>query len=117
MKVSISSAKGVITAKLSGEFDHHNAQKIKEVVEEKIREKGFYNLIVDLSELDFMDSSGIGFLMGRYKLLAPLGGSVSVIAGGSNVERIVKMSGLEKFINIYKSKDEAYKNVSGGKKK
>ncbi len=114
MKVQINTGHGIISVRLLGELDHHNAEKIRNLIEDKINEKGIYHLIIDLSQLDFMDSSGIGLLMGRYKLVAPLGGSVSVIVGKGNIERIVKMSGLERFIGIFKTKDEAFEKVSGG---
>ena len=85
MKIKIEVKKKVIVVRLFGELDHHSAEKVKSRVEDFIKEKGFINVVFDLSALEFMDSSGIGLILGRYKLVSPLGGSVGVVCGKGDI--------------------------------
>ena len=58
-----------------------------------------------------MDSSGIGMIIGRYKLISALGGKVIIVCGNKQIERIITMSGLKKIINVFNSFDDAIENV------
>lgn len=116
LKIKIEVKKKVIIVKLKGELDHHTADEVRKMAEECINEKGYINVVFDFSELDFMDSSGIGLLVGRYKLLAPIGGKVCVVTNGGNIERIIKMSGIEKLIGLFNSTESAICAVSGGER-
>ena len=61
-----------------------------------------------------MDSSGIGVIMGRYKMVHSLGGKVAVINVGRNVEKILLFSGLNKIIKKYDSMENAIADLNGG---
>lgn len=80
-------------AKISGELDHHAAQKARKeldgLLSEDVRE-----LELDLSGLTFMDSSGIGVILGRYKAVAERGGTVRVVGVSEPVDKLLRMSGL-----------------------
>ena len=60
----------MLLLKLTGELDHHNAEKIRKKLDKEIISNGAQTVVFDLSGLTFMDSSGIGVLLGRYKLFA-----------------------------------------------
>ena len=62
--------RGGLTVRLSGELDHSEATRLRAEIDALIRETGAKRLILDLNGLDFMDSSGIGLIIGRYKLMA-----------------------------------------------
>ncbi len=90
-----------IAAKISGELDHHAAARIKDDIDRRII-CGHKNLVLDLSDLNFMDSSGIGVILGRYKLICGCGGEMAIIAGNNkNVKKILEMSGIPRLIKIY----------------
>lgn len=100
MEVTLIGEKRALLVKVSGELDHHIAEKIKGLVDDKMRSTNAVNVIFDFSELAFMDSSGIGVIMGRYKKARTLGGKVIVFGVNASVLRIMEMSGLSQIIKL-----------------
>lgn len=98
-----------VIVKVNTELDHHAAAEIRRAVDAKIKSSNAVNVIFDFSKVDFMDSSGIGVIMGRYKLTGILGGKVIIFGARKNVKRIIEMSGIDKLITICGSADEALK--------
>lgn len=113
MRESYTVIKGALVVKLTGELDQHGAVKLRRDLDEKIC-AGCNNMIFDFSELNFMDSSGIGLIIGRYKNMTALGGSVCVAAPRSAVEKVIRLSAIDKIIPLYKTVEEAllYKGKS-----
>lgn len=89
------------------ELDHHVANYIKENVDDIIMRKGIKNIIFDFHNIKFMDSSGIGVIIGRYKKIASLNGNVSIINMNTRVERVFNLSGMGKIIKVCKSYEDA----------
>jgi len=87
-----------ITVHLSGELDHDSAAKIRAELDRLIADPSVKRLIFDLKGLTFMDSSGIGMMIGRYKTMTRRGGSVAVRAGSRQVDRMMELSGLYRII-------------------
>ena len=83
-----------LIAKLTGELDHSAATRMRGELDALIDETGVTRLLLDVSGLEFMDSSGIGLVIGRYKRLARRGGSVAVIGSNPRIDRIFNMAGL-----------------------
>ena len=83
---------------LKEDLDHHNAVYIREIADGYVEKYPIDRIIFDFSGVEFMDSSGIGVIMGRYKQMSYVGGSVYVYGIGKNVDRIFKMSGLYKLV-------------------
>ena len=77
---------------LQGEIDHHSAERIRNQLDRTILKSGADRIIMDLSNVTFMDSSGIGVLLGRYKLFATL--RIYLAGAGGNVDKLLKMSGV-----------------------
>lgn len=100
MEVTLIGEKRALLVKVTGELDHHIAEKIKGLVDDKMRSTNAVNVIFDFSQLAFMDSSGIGVIMGRYKKARTLGGKVIVFGVNASVLRIMEMSGLSKIIKL-----------------
>ena len=94
MGVKILSSGDVITAVLDGDIDHHSAKKIREAIDEQISNEKPSLVQLDFSGVQFMDSSGIGLIMGRYKIMNILGGKIRVINVPKSLERMIKLSGL-----------------------
>ena len=86
----------------SYDFDY-----IKENVDDIIMRKNIKNIIFDFHNIKFMDSSGIGVIIGRYKKIANVHGNVSVINMNPRVEKVFNLSGMGKIINVYKSYEDA----------
>ena len=88
------------TVKLSGEVDHHGAKSARETIDGIIREESPQTLIMDMSSVTFCDSSGLGLIMGRYKKMNELGGSLLIKRPTEAVEKIIRISGLDRLIKI-----------------
>ncbi|MEQ8156081.1 MAG: anti-sigma F factor antagonist [Clostridiaceae bacterium] len=91
---------------LTGELDHHSAEEVRVKIDDRIDRDGIKNLILDFSSVTFMDSSGIGVVIGRYKKLTRKNGKVFIAGASKNVERVFQLSGLYKIIGAYGSIEE-----------
>ena len=84
--------------RLKEELDHHSAMEISQRTDFMIERGAIKDIIFDFSSVSFMDSSGIGIIMGRYKRVICNGGNVAVVHVGDSIDRILKLSGLYKII-------------------
>lgn len=100
MQMAIVGKYKLLIAALSGELDHHRAAQIREDIDRELMRKGVRNLALDFSGMGFMDSSGIGLVMGRCKKVAALGGQVIVCGMNENIKRIFTMCGLQKIVTM-----------------
>ena len=85
---------------LPKELDHHFAQQIAGEVDKELEKGAIKQLVLDFSDTGFMDSSGIGMIMGRKRLLSYSGGTVSAIHVSDRILRIMQLSGIYKHIEI-----------------
>ena len=113
MQISIKLTQKTLIVALGGELDHHSAEQVRFLIERAITEQHAKNLIFDFSALSFMDSSGIGMVIGRYKLIHALGGKVALVCISQRMKRLITMSGLTRLIGVYHSIEEAMKEVKG----
>lgn len=114
MEIKLNINKNILIASLFGELDHHTAKEVKILIEEKIKNHDIKNLIFDFSNLTFMDSSGIGVIVGRYKLVKSLGGRVTIFGAKNNIKKLLYMSGIDKIIKIFNTLDDAFKGIQEG---
>jgi len=84
----------MLIAVLSGEIDHHVTEKLRRDIDEEIAMCGTRDLVFDFSNVTFMDSSGIGMVLGRYKKVHGAGGRVTIRNAGRLVKQILDMSGV-----------------------
>lgn len=98
MELQLQQVQQTMIVKIAGELDHHYAAKIREVIDAKIRELDIRNLVFDMSSIVFMDSSGIGVILGRYKLIKRIGGVVYLAGINKKIGKIIEMSGLQSVI-------------------
>lgn len=94
---------------LNAELDHHLADEMREVIDEIIDDRGVTRVIIDFSKIGFMDSAGIGLIMGRYKKVRDKG-SISVVGANESIKRILLISGLHKIVYIYDNLLDAVRN-------
>lgn len=97
---------GVLEIKLSGEIDHHSAVSVRADIDSLIFENRPIKTVLDLSEISFMDSSGLGLIMGRYALMKDLSGSLSLRAPTAAVMKILTLAGMERIVKIEKPTKE-----------
>ncbi len=90
----------VLWIRVPAELDHHSAAQLCEKTDELVRTRDIREIVFDFSRTVFCDSSGIGMLMGRYKMMKALGGSVRAVQVQDRVERILTLSGIMKIIPL-----------------
>ena len=90
-----------LTVFLPNELDHHNAEEIRKESDHLIEHNHIRYVIFDFKETNFMDSSGIGVIMGRYKKVCMFGGEVWAAHANERIKKILKMSGAAKIMQIY----------------
>ena len=83
-----------LVVKIECDIDHHVADKIKEKIERQIELSNLKNIIFDLEKVYFMDSSGIGLIMGRYRMMRLVGGGVRIDNVPAHLDRIIALSGV-----------------------
>lgn len=89
-----------ITVCLEGEIDHCSAQTLRQEIESVLTDRQISRLILDFSCVSFMDSSGVGMLIGRYKTMKDRNGSVSAVGLSSQMERLFRLAGLHRIICV-----------------
>ena len=92
--------KDTVTARIAGELDHCSAQHIRRELDGLIADPGVKRRVLDLQQITFMDSSGIGVILGRYRAMRDRGGSVAVKNMNPQVEKIFILSGMKQVIDI-----------------
>ncbi len=100
METTIIAKQRMILMRLSGEIDHHAAIRIRDKLEREIKRSGAVNIALDFGCVSFMDSSGIGMIIGRYKTVKALGGELVVFGADEQIKRLMEMSGLGSLIVI-----------------
>lgn len=95
---------------VQGDLDMATAKDFRDRVDGMLLMRpGIQQLLVDLSAVGFIDSSGLGVIIGRYKLMQDRGGQMALTGAGSNVYRILEMSGIKKLMPIAKGEAKAKK--------
>lgn len=89
-----------LVVKLKGELDQCCATEIREKIDKEISLHSINNLVFDFAEISFMDSSGIGMLLGRYKLIKARGGKMLIVRPQPQVSKVMEVSGLNKILEI-----------------
>ena len=91
-------SKGVLTVALEGELDEKSARETREYLDKTIRSAEIRRLVLDFKKVGFMDSTGIGVLLGRYKLLQADGAELCVKNLNAQIDKVFRISGLYQII-------------------
>ena len=85
---------------LGGEIDHHKAAGLRYELDDLIMSERPDKLTFDFTNVKFMDSSGIGLVLGRHRIMMSMGGCVEIIGASKGIEKLFKMSGVDKIVCI-----------------
>ncbi|HOQ76528.1 MAG TPA: anti-sigma factor antagonist [Thermoclostridium sp.] len=85
---------------IEGEIDHHTASRIRERIDSKFLMEPVKNMVLDLSRVTFMDSAGIGLILGRMNRVKLIGGSMVIRKPRPEIQRILRMSGIKELIEL-----------------
>ena len=81
---------------LSGELDHHAARSLRQQVDTAVERVQAKNLQLDFAGVTFMDSSGIGLIMGRYRLMKMMEGTLTVTGASERICKVMRLAGLDR---------------------
>lgn len=98
--------KNVLYVRLDGELDQHTVENLRLRIVELIDKYQIKFLVLNFNKLEFMDSSGVGFIIGRYNRLKRSSGSVILCSLNEHIRRLVMLSGLNKICVIKQNEDE-----------
>ena len=111
MNLKIETLGNSLIVKLAGELDHHSSESVRMKIDNSYKGNNLTNMVMDLNDLTFMDSSGIGLIMGRYAHTLEKNGILLIACDNERIKRILDMAGLLKIIKLYPSLDSAIKNI------
>lgn len=100
MSVKISVKGAVVTAYLGGELDHHSAREMREAIDNAIELNMPELLVLDFSSVGFMDSSGIGLVMGRFRNLQKTGAQLHITGTSPRITKVMKLAGIERLAKM-----------------
>lgn len=100
MSVEVRVKGTVMTAYLSGELDHHSARVMREAIDGAVELNMPERLILNFKNISFMDSSGIGLVMGRYGKLCKTGAELVVAEAPPQIYKMMKLAGLERLAKL-----------------
>ena len=105
MYIGFEKKNDILIVNLSGELDHNSAESVR------VKEDNITKIILNFSGVTFMDSSGIGAVIGRYKKVSNIGGKLCVAEVNKNVDKIFDLAGLYKIIKKYSNVNEAVMSI------
>ena len=100
MSVEINVTREVVTAYLGGEIDHHTAKEMRETIDNAVELNMPTLLVLDFKDVSFMDSSGIGLVMGRYRNLMKTGAELHIMGAPPNIYKMLKLAGNERLAKL-----------------
>ncbi|NGQ94647.1 anti-sigma F factor antagonist [Brevibacillus sp. SYP-B805] len=108
LQIELETKRDVLVVRLQGELDHHTAEELRTKVDGVLtNHPDIRHLVLSLADLAFMDSSGIGVILGRYKQISARAGEMVVCSINPMIYRIFEMSGLFKVIKFRENEAEA----------
>lgn len=110
LQTSVKQVAGVHIVKVSGEIDVYTAPEFKSAIGQAIL-SGAKDIIIDLADVDYMDSSGFGSLLGATKRVRPKGGSINLFGCSEAIERMLKITRLDTIFGIFPNLDAAVEFV------
>ncbi len=94
VKIEIAPEADTVTALLTGEIDHHGAGKVRDTIDDSLRRTCPRMLVLDFGGVEFMDSSGIGIVLGRYRLMQDMGGKLALRNLPPHIRRVMQVAGI-----------------------
>ncbi|OPX83817.1 MAG: Anti-sigma F factor antagonist [Pelotomaculum sp. PtaB.Bin104] len=112
MRLDLEYKENTLIVRLSGDLDMGIADSLRNSLEEALDRQPVLNLVFNLAGVSFLDSSILGVLLGRYKRISKIGGSVCIVEPQPQVRRILELSGLFLIMNEFPGEDVALENIS-----
>lgn len=111
MQIELEMRHRTLIVRLTGELDHHTADALRTAIEQELDRDVATSVLLNLKGLEFMDSSGLGVILGRYRRLAETDGRMAACCLNQQVQRIFELSGLTQIMGIYPSEKLALEEL------
>ncbi|WP_371370811.1 anti-sigma factor antagonist [Sporomusa aerivorans] len=107
MKIVAIMKQGILVIRLEGEFDVCGANEFRKIVDQAQDETGAKHILLNMQGVNFIDSSGLGVILGRYRQLAQHGGKLLVAHLEPSIQRLFELAGLTRILKIYPTEEQA----------
>ncbi|MGI6405190.1 MAG: STAS domain-containing protein [Syntrophaceticus sp.] len=104
----------ILIIKVCGEFDLGEADNCRRQIDERVRAEGVKELLFDLEKVTFIDSSGLGVILGRYRKAKENEGCVAISNANPRISKILELSGITRLIPVYSNTSQALKFLARG---
>lgn len=104
----------ILIAHVDGELDHHSASEIRRTLDRDLARRTVRHLIFDFTDLTFMDSSGLGVIIGRYKKIKEKNGCMALVSNKAHVDKLLTVSGLKKLLGVNSTVEGAMEQIKEG---
>ena len=111
MNVGFDFINNKLIIRIDGDIDHHTCEEIRSKIDNEIHRRNPKGIIFDMKNVNFMDSSGIGVIIGRYKLILSNEGKAAMINVKPQIMRVYDICGLKKIIPLFENEKQAVENI------
>lgn len=111
MNVGFDLVNNKLIIRIDGDIDHHTCEEIRSKIDNEIMKRNPKSIIFDMKNVNFMDSSGIGVIIGRYKLIMTNGGIAAMVNVRPQIKRVYEICGLKKIIPVYENEKQALESI------
>ncbi|OFW75737.1 MAG: anti-sigma F factor antagonist [Alicyclobacillus sp. RIFOXYA1_FULL_53_8] len=98
---------GILVVQLQGEVDHHKAEELRNDIEVALEGTRYRGLVLSFRGIDFMDSSGLGLILGRYRTVTQHHGKMGLCEVNTTLSRLFELSGILKIIPVHATEEQA----------
>ncbi|MDD4802904.1 MAG: anti-sigma F factor antagonist [Syntrophomonas sp.] len=106
MNLELKQVRNTLLVRVKGEMDMLVTEKMRREIDKKLDTKQITNLVLNLEKVTFVDSSGLGVIIGRYKKISGLGGRMYIVGASASVRKILMFSGINKLISMYNNEQD-----------
>ena len=106
MELELKQIRNTLVVRVKGEMDMLVADKLRKEIDRKLETKQITNLVINLEKVTFIDSSGLGVIIGRYKKISNLSGKMYIVGASPSVHKILMFSGINKLISLYNNEQD-----------
>ena len=106
MELELKQIRNTLVVRIRGEMDMVVAEKLRKEIDRKLDTKKISNLVINLEEVTFIDSSGLGVIIGRFKKISSLNGKMYIVGARPQVHKILMFSGINRLVSMYNNEQD-----------
>lgn len=103
---------GTLLVTVAGELDLETAPRLRALVDSQLARSGARNLLLDLAGVSFLDSSGMGAILGRYRTVAAAGGRMGIAGASTGIKRVLRLSGVAQIVSLFNTRETGLRSMA-----